>query len=230
MKAIHFGLGAVATIAVTGFASADVIMDQIGSMDGSAVAAGTIHGTQEFIDYGAYSLVAMDDFSISEDMTLTSASMVLGGWNGYPGDPTNVTGYTVNIYSSVAAAAGDLVGDVFSMYIANDGSWDAGWMGNGHLVTLDLGGAELATGDYWLGITPLNHFAAGNGQTGVWTSNIGDGSGHQANPGGGFGMPDNWSAGGENYAYSLEGNAAIPAPGALALLGLAGFARRRRRS
>ena len=229
MKAIHFGLGAVATIAVTGIASADVIMDQIGSMDGSAVAAGTVHASQEFVDYAAYSIVAMDDFSISEDMNLTSASMVLGGWNGYPGDPTNVTGYTINIYSSVAAAAGNLVGDVFSMYIENDGAWSADWMGNGHLVTFDLEGT-LAAGDYWLGITPLNHFAAGHGQTGVWTSDlIGDGSGHQANPGGGFAMPDNQQASGLNYAYSLEGTA-VPAPGVLALLGLAGFAGRRRRS
>ncbi len=228
MKAIHFGLGAVATIAVTGLASADVIMDQIGTMDGVNTAGGTLHATQEFIDYGAYSIVAMDDFSISEDMYLTSASMVLGGWNGYPGDPSNVTGYTVNIYSSVAAAAGNLVGDVYSMYFTNDG-WDANWTGGGHLVTLDLGGGPLAAGDYWLGITPLNHFAGGFGQTGVYTSDIGDGSGHQANPGGGFGMPDNWQASGLNYAYSLEGSA-IPAPAALALLGLAGFAGRRRRS
>ncbi len=228
MKAIHFGLGAVATIAVTGLASADVIMDQIGTMDGANTAGGTIHATQEFIDYGAYSIVAMDDFSISEDMYLTSASMVLGGWNGYPGDPSNVIGYTVNIYSSVAAAAGNLVGDVYSMYFTNDG-WDANWTGGGHLVTLDLGGGPLAAGDYWLGITPLNHFAGGFGQTGVYTSDLGDGSGHQANPGGGFGMPDNWQASGLNYAYSLEGSA-IPAPAALALLGLAGFAGRRRRS
>ncbi len=223
----NFSLMAVATCSIGTFASADVIMDQIGSMDGANTAGGTIHASQEFVDYGAYSIVAMDDFSISADMNLTSAEMVLGGWNGYPGDPTNVTGYTVNIYSSVAAAAGDLVGDVYSMYFANDG-WDASWSGGGHLVSFDLGGATLAAGDYWLGITPLNHFAMGYGQTGVYTSDIGDGSGHQANPGGGFGMPDNWSAGGLNYAYSLEGTG-VPAPGALALLGLAGIASRRRR-
>jgi MYXO-CTERM domain-containing protein len=228
MKAIHFGLGAVATVAVTGLASADVIMDQIGSMDGSAVLDGTIHASQEFIDYGAYSIVAMDDFSISEDMYLTSASMVLGGWNGYPGDPSNVSGYTISIFSSFEVAAGDLYGDVVAVW-SDPVSWSSAWMGNGHLLTFDLGGVFLAAGDYWLGITPLNHFAAGYGQTGVWTSSIGDGSGHQANPGGGFGMPDNWSAGGMNYAYSLEGTA-VPAPGVLALLGLAGFAGRRRRS
>ena len=221
----------VATCALGTFASADVIMDQIGSMDGANTAAGSISATQEFIDYGAYgaySIVAMDDFSISEDMNLTSASMVLGGWNGYPCDPTNVTGYTVNIYSSVAAAAGNLVGDVYSMYFANDG-WDANWTGGGHLVTLDLGGATLAAGDYWLGITPLNHYVGGFGQTAVYGSDIGDGSGHQANPGGGYWLPDNWQHNcGVNHAYSLEGTG-VPAPGALALLGLAGIASRRRR-
>ncbi len=228
MKAIHFGLGAVATIAITGLASADVIMDQIGTMDGANTAAGSISATQEFIDYGVYSIVAMDDFSISEDMNLTSASMVLGGWNGYPGDPSLVQGYTISIFSSVGAAAGGLYGDVVAVW-SDPVAADTAWTGGGHLMTFDLGGAFLAAGDYWLGITPLNHFAAGAGQTGVWQSDIGDGSGHQANPGGGFGMPDNYQATGVNYAYSLEGSA-IPAPGALALLGLAGFAGRRRRS
>jgi len=170
----------------------------------------------------------MDDFSISEDMNLTSASMVLGGWNGYPGDPGLVGGYTISIFSSVGAAAGDLYGDVVAVW-SDPVAASSDWAGGGHLMTFDLGGAFLAAGDYWLGITPLNDFSAGGGQTGVFTSDIGDGSGHQANPGGGFGMPDNWSAGGLNYAYSLEGSA-IPAPGALALLGLAGFAGRRRRS
>ena len=228
MKAIHFGLGAVATLAVTGFASADVIMDQIGTMDGANTAGGSISATQEFIDYGAYSIVAMDDFSISEDMNLTSASMILGGWNGYPGDPGLVQGYTISIFSSVEAAAGNLFGDVLAVW-SDPVAADAAWTGGGHLMTFDLGGAFLAAGDYWLGITPLNHFAAGGGQTGVWQSDIGDNSGHQANPGGGFGMPGNWQATNANYAYSLEGTA-IPAPGALALLGLAGFAGRRRRS
>ena len=38
MNVLQFGLGAVATVAVTGLASADVIMDQIGTMDGANTA------------------------------------------------------------------------------------------------------------------------------------------------------------------------------------------------
>ncbi len=82
-------------------------MDQIGSMDGANTASGSISGSQDFDAYGVYDIVAMDDFTIGSDMNLTSASMVLGGWNGYAG-VDGVVGYTVSIFSSVEAAGGDI--------------------------------------------------------------------------------------------------------------------------
>jgi MYXO-CTERM domain-containing protein len=225
MKAIHFGLGAVATIAVTGLTSADVILDQIGSMDGANTAAGSISASQQFDAYAVYNIVAIDDFTISEDMNLTSASMVLGGWNGFAGS-AGVMGYTVSIFSAPEASGVDIFGDVMAMWFdATSVSTD--WSGGGELISFDLGGAVLAAGSYWIGITPFNSFGD-NGQTGAWQSDIGDNSGVQGNPTGAFGFGP-WTTTDVNYAYSLEGTA-IPTPGALALLGLAGFAGRRRRS
>jgi len=223
-KKICLGLTAVATCALTAFASADVIMDQIGDMDGSAQVA-NISASQDFEDaYNAYDVIAIDDFTIDTAMNLSSASMVLGGWNGFAGS-AGVDGYTVSIFSSTDAAGASIFGDVLAIAFGA-GDLSADWMGGGELLTFDLGGVELAAGTYWIGITPANAYAA-NGQTGAYQSSIGDNGGYQANPAGAFGFITQPT--GTNYAYRLDGTG-VPAPGALALLGLAGLAGRRRRS
>jgi MYXO-CTERM domain-containing protein len=221
---ISLGLAAVATCALTTFASADVIMDQIGSMDGANTAAGSISASQDFDAYADYDVVALDDFTIDSAMNLTSASMVLGGWNGYAG-LDGVNGFTVSIFSSVDAAGGSIFGDVLAMWF-DTASVNGDWAGGGDYISFDLGGVELAAGSYWIGITPANAYGT-NGQTGAYQSDIGDNSGAQANPAGAFGFITQST--GVNYAYALNGTG-VPAPGALALLGLAGLASRRRRS
>ncbi len=221
---------AVASFAVGPIASADVIMNQIGSMDGANTAGQNVSASQDFDVYGAYDVVAIDDFTIGSAMNLTSASMVLSGWNGFS-DPMNITGYTVSIFSSVEAAGNSIYGDIASIYLINGVdpgiSYSPMWGGDGSwLVSFDMSGVSLSAGSYWIGVTPLNSYADGNGQTGVVASDIGDNSGAQANPTGAFGFIT--QATGANYAYSLEGTG-VPAPGALVLLGLAGIASRRRR-
>ena len=217
------GLAAVATCALTAFASADVIMDQIGSMDGANTAGGSVSASQDFDAYADYDVVALDDFTINSAMNLSSASMVLGGWNGYDG-LVGVNGFTVSIFSSVDAAGASIYGDVLAVWF-DTASENGDWLGDGDLISFDLGGVELAAGSYWIGITPANAYGT-NGQTGVFASDIGDNSGHQANPAGAFGFVTQPT--GANYAYRLDGTG-VPAPGALALLGLAGIAARRRR-
>lgn len=204
-------------------AYADVIMDQIGSMDGANTANGSVSASQDFDAYGAYDVVAIDDFTIDSTMSLTSASMVLGGWNGYSG-LGGIDGFTVSIFSSVDAAGGSIYGDVINMWF-DTSSLSPVWSGGGDLISFDLGGVTLGAGSYWIGITPANAYGS-NGQTGVYQSDIGDYSGAQANPTGAFGFITQSTD--VNYAYSLEGTG-VPAPGALALLGLAGIASRRRR-
>jgi MYXO-CTERM domain-containing protein len=219
----NIALAGVATCALGTFASADVIMDQIGSMDGANTAGGSISASQDFDAYGAYDIVAIDDFTIDSAMNLTSASMVLGGWNGYAGS-AGVMGYTVSIFSSTDAAGVSIYGDVMDLYF-DTADVSAFWSGGGEHISFDLGGFSLGAGTYWMGITPFNSYPD-NGQTGAFHSDIGDSSGWQGNPTGAFGFIT--QATGVNYAYSLEGSG-VPAPGALVLLGLAGLASRRRR-
>ena len=226
---IQFGLVAVGALALTTFASADVIMDQIGASDGSGTEGGSISASQDFDAYAVYDIIAIDDFTIDTAMNLSTASMVLGGWNGYAGTD-GIMGYTVSIFSSLDAAGANIFGDIASIYLiaGSQGiSIDGDWAGLGDLVTFDMAGVTLEAGSYWIGVTPFNAYGD-NGQTGTYQSNIGDSSGAQANPAGAFGFGP-YQMTGVNYAYRLEGTA-VPAPGVLALLGLAGFAGRRRRS
>jgi MYXO-CTERM domain-containing protein len=225
----NIALAGVATCALGTFASADVIMDQIGSMDGGNTVGGTVSASQDFDAYGAYDVVSIDDFTIGSAMNLTSASMVLGGWNGFTGHE-GIEGYTVSIFSSVEAAGNSIYGDIASIYLINGVdpgiSYSPMWGGEySWLVSFDMSGVSLSAGTYWIGVTPSNAYGD-NGQTGVYQSDIGDSSGWQGNPSGAFGFIT--QATGANYAYSLEGSG-VPAPGALALLGLAGLASRRRR-
>ena len=104
--------------------------------------------------------------------------------------------------------------------------YDESWGGDGEHVTLDLNGFTLDAGTYWIGVTAHNGFGT-NGQTGVMCSNLGNFNAHQANPADGFGFGGLQNTS-DNAAYSITGTA-IPAPGALALFGIAGLATRRRR-
>ena len=228
MKLMKLGLTAAVTCGLAAFASADVIMDQIG--DGSSQYS--IGASQDFAEpYDAYDVIAVEDFTIGEAMDLSSASMMLGGWNGFAGS-AGVIGYTVSIFSSLDAAGTSIFGDIASIYLVNGVdpgvTYDTDWAGQGEYVTLDMSGVSLAAGTYYIGIAAHNDFGA-NGQTGVYFGDdLGDGSGAQANPSGAFGFGP-YQMTGVNYAYRLDGNA-VPAPGVLALLGLAGLASRRRRS
>ena len=220
----------LAILACTSFATADVIWDQIGAMDGSNL-DGSIGASQAFEEaFGIYNIVAMDDFSVDAATDLNSVSAILNGWNGYAG-PAGVLGYYVHVYSSPEAAGADLAGDVISIYLdaaAGDPgiSYNADWAGSGDMVTLDLSGFSLDAGSYMIAVQANNEFG-GNGQTGIMSSDLGNSDGWQANPAGGFGFGGLQQTG-NNYAYSIDGSA-IPAPGALALIGLAGLASRRRR-
>ena len=216
--------GATLCASVVATASADVIFDNIGAMDGSDMVIGNVHASQQFeASFAQYDIAAIDDFSF-DGGTLDSVSFVLGGWNGYAG-PEGIVGYHVNVYSSLDAAGNDLTGDMFTMEFAT-ATMSGDWTSDGTYMTLDLGGAALGAGDYYLSVVPVNEFMT-NGQTGMHMSYIGGDNGYQANPGGGFGFGP-LNASGANYAYALNGSA-IPGPAAVCLLGIAGATIRRRR-
>lgn len=216
-------LAVASALGLSAFALGDVLMDQIGAYDGSNL-DGSIGASQIFEEsFAGYNIAAIDDFTLAEASNIDSVSFVMNGWNGYAGS-AGVIEYTVNIYSSIDAAGASLTGDVFSA--TGSASADGGWTGSGELMSMLTDGLTLDAGTYLLSVTPRNDFS-GNGQTGIMASDIGNANGYQANPNGGFGFGA-YQQTGKNYAYGMNGSV-VPAPGALALLGLAGLAGTRRR-
>jgi len=181
-------------------ASADVVMDQVGDMDGSGI-ADNIMACQDFeADFDVYDVVVADNFSGSGS-TIAMIEMVLGGWNGFA-DPSSIHSYTANIYSSPENAGKTLTGDIATQFIdAADATVSPDWMGANFLVSMNTDLAS-SSGDQLFGLIPGNDYGT-SGQTGCADSNLGDTtSAIQANPGGGFGFGP-WQEAGAEAAYRL---------------------------
>jgi hypothetical protein len=198
----------ICIMGLSGVAAADVLMDQIGDMDGSGI-ADNIMASQDFeAAYDVYDVVVADDFA-GDGSAINSVELVLGGWNGFV-DPSSIAGYTANLYSGSTAAGASLTGDIASQYVdAADATVSADWAGANFLVGM---ATDMASnpGDQLVGIIPSNDFATG-GQTGLADSLLGNGvNAWQANPGGGFGFGAVQDAGAEGALRIAGGAPADP--------------------
>ena len=185
MKSLIYTTVALAT---TSYASADVLMDQIGPNDGTGIDTSNITANQDFeADFDIYDIATCDDFN-GDGSEITSVEMVLGGWNGFV-DASGVEGWTVNLYSGADAAGASLVGDIASQVIdAADAIANPDWYDTAtFLIGMETSIASI-TGQQWIAAIPANPFGT-NGQTGVGVSTVADdGTCIQANPGEGFGF------------------------------------------
>lgn len=212
----------------TGAANADVLYDQ--SAYTSDYAANV---DQEFGDFPQYSSYMADDVSFGSAVTIDSISTfyTMGGSWG-PG----ITNARLNIFAKTGSlpGAGDDPAAGLSVAVTFTSLGDA-WQ-----VTASGLGINLAAGDYWFALTPQADFGL-FGQSFHYYTAPGSLVGDQVafrNPGGAFGTPGgtNWQTVNgalqgptdANMALLVEGTI-VPAPGALALLGLAGLAGTRRR-
>jgi uncharacterized protein (TIGR03382 family) len=221
MKA-HATLGLAAVVGFAAAASADVLWDQ-GNYDPDGV--GLIN--QEFGDYPSYASYMVTDV-VSTDWTIQSVSTFFTDQNG--GLWTGVTQARLNIFDWVPGTlpvAGDdpTAGAVVDVTVTD--------LGSELQMTASGLNVDLPAGNYWVGLTPIADLASFGQEFHLPAPIIGDNTAFR-NPGGGFGYGPDWM-----YAYALgywqdqydasiliEG---VPAPGALALLGLAGLVSRRRR-
>lgn len=136
----------------------------------------------------------------------------LGSWDGtiqwaiFLGDPNanNVVG------------SGDAV-NITSTFDQNTGGFDF------FFIDFDLDNSVVVTSanTYWLALHMGQDFGA---DSLFWSNQAANGTATGLESDGGFGGP--WNTNGTEHYFELTG---IPAPGALALLGLAGFTARRRR-
>lgn len=208
-------------------AAGDVIFDQIGSDPGDVLNAPA--ASQFFSatppDPSPNDIGALDNFAVSGAGQLTQFQAVAGSQSGM-NTFNAVTSWTLQIYSSASAAGNSLYGDVASV---DNLSATVTPYGGFHMVTLDLTAANinLADGEYWIAAIP--YLSVPGEQIWMGTTFINDGpsgTGHyQAAPNGAW--PFTLEHRDHNLAYRIS---AVPTPGALGLLAMAGlFGARRRR-
>ena len=199
-------------------------MDQIGS-SASFFTGDNAYTSQVFSDYPTYSIAAIDDFTISSGVDVTSVSAAMLGFDGFT-SYSNITGYGVEIYSSAAAATSSLTGDVAHASLgAAKATVTMPFSGDAEsaLVSLPVN-FVLAPGTYYVAVIAAMPFADGEvgvyGSTGLTGSNPGGVNGFQTNPGGGFGLTGNTQADDADMAYRITGQA-VPEPSTWALVAMA---------
>ena len=127
-----------ASTLTAGVAMADIMWDQIGEYDGSGIGS-NLMACQDFeAGFDAYDVVVADNFT-GDGSSIDMLEMVVGGWNGFV-DPSGITGYTANLYSSAESTGVSLTGDIDSNYVdAANVTIDANWTGAAFLLVLDPG-------------------------------------------------------------------------------------------
>ena len=206
---------ALASAAIVAPAHAGVLFDQI-STDYSD-ANSYVWDSQQFdAPNSAFDVNLLDDFTLGASYNLSSVDAAIAGYNGF-NSMSGITGYRVEIYSSIAAAASSLTGDVASVTIASGdvsttSPFSMTWSPSGLVhIPVDI---SLAAGTYYLGVMTINSFST-NGQSGILIDPTKSGNAIQVNPNGGFGY-----AGGiyatnpaSQASYRISGDLATsPAP------------------
>lgn len=198
-------------------------MDQIGS-SGAFFTGQSFNASQVFDDFPTFSVAAVDDFSVSSIFNITNVTAATAGFNGFS-SYGNITGYEVNIYSSLAAANASLNGDIAhavispaSVTLTTPFSGDP----DSALVSVPVNILLPGAGTFYLSILADLNFDTGGqlgvyGSTGLTGSNPGGANGYQENPGGGLGLPGNELAINVDLAYRITADA-VPEPSTYAMM------------
>ena len=196
------------------------IMDQIGTT-GSFFTGDDGAASENFSDQATFDISTVDDFTVTGSTTITVAQAALLGFGPFTSFSL-LTGYDVNVYSSLARANSSLTGDVYhatipkaSATVTTPFSGDA----ESGLVSLPVS-IPLTAGTYYLSILADGTYST-DGEVGVYVSTglagskPGGANAIQDNPAGGFGLAGNTMAAGGDAAYRLTG---VPEPGTWTLL------------
>ncbi|MDG1838158.1 MAG: hypothetical protein P8I91_05085 [Phycisphaerales bacterium] len=225
MSIVRKALIGSAILGIAAVASGDVLLDQIGPMDGSAL-AGNTYGSMHFLPDSPKTddLGAVDNFTLDQANVLDSVEFVLDGWY-YFDDPNDIVQYEINIYSGIQAVAENLIGDLYTSI--SEPVFIDSWTGPGYLLRLAID-VELEPGEYFLSVIMSNPYPD-NGWVGVATSELGDDSAWAVSPNGDY-VFSPFLATSDNLAYRVTGRANVPAPASITLLiGVFCFTTRRRR-
>jgi hypothetical protein len=200
---------------------AAIIMDQIGTVP--SFITGQNADTSDVFEssFAADDVAVVDDFTVSGPTLLTRVFAVTDGFGANFTSYSNVSGWGIEIYSSLAAASTSLAGDVYSRTFGPSAAavnLTTPFGGNSSSALLNVSTAITlpAAGTYYLAVIADNSFT-NNGEIGIYATTGVTGSApgglnaYQVNPKGGFGFANNENPLGLDAAYAISG-VSVPEP------------------
>ena len=225
----RFVLPAIAVCAFGTVANADVLWDQSNFDAGINALV-----DQEFGDFPTYSsYMVMDVMTDAGGWMLDSVTTYYTFGSGFWSNAINTGRLSIFEKTGGLPGAGDdpsaSASVPVTLTLAGD-HWEVTASGLGMMLD--------GNKEYWIGLTPIADFGVYGQEFHLAAPIVGVDTAWR-NPGGSFGFGDQWQnvagidsggmwVGNYDAAFLLEGYV-VPAPGALALLGLAGLVGRRRR-
>ncbi len=196
----------------------DVLWDQPLILDSTAFV------DQNFPDFPDFSTFLVSDVVFGSGVIINSITTYYTNANNLW--PQNAAGTaTLNIFADPLSGGDDPMAGA-SVVVNFVTSAD------GIAVTASGLNIALGAGTYWIGLSPELDFGAAGQEFHLEAAGVGANT-QGRNPGGGFGLGLDWFDAGQTFAgINWDGAITIigvPAPGAMALLGIAGLAGTRRR-
>lgn len=197
---IHQAVLAVAAIGLSATsASADTFMDQIGTPGNySDLITMEPFGANQIFEpaFSTFNSAVIDDFGVSGPANVTLVEVVLELSSG---DVTfgDITGWHVEFYSSVAAGAASLTGDIASVSLLPAAVTVTpiitGALGDSALISAPVNLNLPAAGTYYVALIPELNLGADSDQTftvasGTFAGTPGGDNAFGINPGNGFGV------------------------------------------
>ena len=179
---------------------------------------------QNFPDFPDFSTFLVSDVVFGSGVTINSITTYYTNVGNLW--PQNAAGTaTLNIFADPLSGADD---PITGASVAVDFVTSA----DGIAVTASGLNIAIGAGTYWIGLAPELTFNGAGQEFHLEAAGVGENT-QGRNPLGGFGLGTDWFDAGQTFAF-IDWDAAItivgvPAPGAMALLGIAGLSGTRRR-
>ena len=228
----------IATFFLIHSAESAVVLDQIGNANTYILGPGLASAPSQIVaDFPDSSSMVLDDFTVTTTgLRISSISALFRAENGFASF-SNLTAYSIAIFSAPGLAATSLTGDIANLQVmagsgvsvaritGPPGGFDYG------LVSLAVDIPLAAAGTYWLGIAPQTNSTIGDFRllsNGAYVPvPPGNNDAKLANPGLELGAGA-LSSLGADYAYAVA-TVPEPAAGLLWIIGSIRFLLRRRR-